>query len=65
MKTPTNHEDNQLLRQAAQNQKAREVREQEIRNFVVHYLTLLRTGLKEDFQLNDGEIVRYVREQLP
>lgn len=57
MRTPTNHEDNQLWREAAAAQARKAKREADINALIDESLDRLRTALRDDFSLSDREIM--------
>jgi hypothetical protein len=65
MKTNTNWEDNQLMREAAKHAQAEAKRTYDIHIIVAEALTRLHTALREDFHLTEEEIVQRIQEQLP
>jgi len=65
MKTETNWEDSQLMREAAKHAQAEAKRDYDINMLVAEALTRLHKALQEDFHLTEEEIVQRIREQLP
>ena len=64
MRTPTNHEDAVMWREARRTKVQQQEREQEILHAIRAHLTRLRIALRDDFQLMDDDITKRVREQL-
>jgi hypothetical protein len=64
MKTPTNHEDNQLFREAAKRQNRQQKREREIDAAISRSRVKLIRELMDDFNLGPEEIARRIREAL-
>ena len=70
MRTPTNHEDNFMWREARRTKVQAQEREQEILHLIQYHLTKLRLALwlfdteRDDFELSDEDITRRIREAL-
>jgi len=60
MRMETNHEDSQLMREAARSAWRRAVREKQISDIVAEHLTRLHTALREDFHLTDADVATRV-----
>lgn len=64
MRTPTNHEDNIMWREARRTKAQQQEREQEILHLIQLHLTRLRVALRDDFQLEDADITQRIRVAL-
>lgn len=64
MRTPTNHEDNQLFREAGKVWAQHKKIQREINALVNLRIDSLMVAMREDFALNDAEIAKIIQEKL-
>jgi len=64
MKTPTNHEDNALMREGARKQARALVQKMEMRSWTMESLNRIKTALVEDYALTPQEAADFIRECL-